>query len=80
MLQEADEGEKILEIAVMLVISEKLYSSWPLNRDVEFMKQKLEPVFRAVYNGTSLQYCCPENPMDGGAWQAAVHGVAKSQT
>ena len=31
-------------------------------------------------NGTSLQYCCPENPMDGGAWWAAVHGVAKSQT
>ena len=31
-------------------------------------------------NGTPLQYCCPENPMDGGAWSAAVHGVAKSQT
>ena len=30
-------------------------------------------------NGTPLQYCCPENPMDGGAWWA-VHGVAKSQT
>ena len=27
-----------------------------------------------------LQYSCLENPMDGGAWQAAVHGVAKSQT
>ena len=31
-------------------------------------------------NGSPLQYCCPENPMDGGAWWAAVHGVAKSQT
>ena len=31
-------------------------------------------------NGTPLQYCCPENPMDGGAWKAAVHGVAKSRT
>ena len=30
-------------------------------------------------NGTPLQYSCLENPMDGGAWQAAVHGVAKSQ-
>ena len=30
--------------------------------------------------GTPLQYSCPENPMDGGAWWAAVHGVAKSQT
>ena len=31
-------------------------------------------------NGTPLQYFCLENPMDGGAWQAAVHGVAKSWT
>ena len=31
-------------------------------------------------NGTPLQYSCLENPMDGGAWWAAVHGVAKSLT
>ena len=31
-------------------------------------------------NGTPLQYSCLENPMDGGAWWAAVHGVAESQT
>ena len=31
-------------------------------------------------NGTPLQYSYLENPMDGGAWWAAVHGVAKSQT
>ena len=31
-------------------------------------------------NGTLLQYSCLENPMDGGAWWAAVHGVAKSRT
>ena len=31
-------------------------------------------------NGNPLQYSCLENPMDGGAWQAIVHGVAKSQT
>ena len=30
-------------------------------------------------NGTPLQYSCLENPMDGGAWWAAVHGVAKSR-
>ena len=28
-------------------------------------------------NGTPLQYSCLENPMDGGAWWAAVHGVAE---
>ena len=31
-------------------------------------------------NGTPLQYSCLENPRDGGAWWAAVHGVAQSQT
>ena len=31
-------------------------------------------------NGTPLQYSCLENPMDGGAWRATVHGVAKNQT
>ena len=30
-------------------------------------------------NGTPLQYSCLENPMDGGAWKAAVLGVAKSR-
>ena len=31
-------------------------------------------------NGNPLQYSCLENPMDGGAWWAAVHGAATSQT
>ena len=31
-------------------------------------------------NGTPLQYSCLENPMDGGAWKAAVHGVTESRT
>ena len=31
-------------------------------------------------NGIPLQYSCLENPMDGGAWWATVHGVAKSRT
>jgi len=28
-------------------------------------------------NGSPLQYSCLKNPMDSGAWQAIVHGVAK---
>ena len=42
------------------------------------------PVYCGKYvgegNGTPLQYSCLENPMGGGAWKAAVHGVAKSRT
>ena len=43
-------------------------------------------IFRYSYtytgegNGTPLQYSCLENPMDGGAWWAAVHGVTKNWT
>ena len=31
-------------------------------------------------HGTPFQYCCLENPMDGGVWRAAVHGVAEGRT
>ena len=36
--------------------------------------------FFLVFLRDPLQYSCLENPMDGGAWWAAVHGVAKSRT
>ena len=35
-------------------------------------------IFIGESSGTPLQYSCLENPMDREAWQAAVHGVAKS--
>ena len=37
-------------------------------------------LFPGEGDGTPLQYSCLENPMGGGAWWAAVHGVAKSRT
>ena len=37
-------------------------------------------VYLGEGDGTPLQYFCLENPMDGGAWQPVVHGVAKSRT
>ena len=43
-------------------------------------KQHSTPVFFGEGNGTPLQYSCLENPTDGGAWWAAVHGVAESWT
>ena len=47
-------------------------------------KQKLNYILLGISHGegnsTPLQYSCLENPMDGGAWQAAVHGVADGRT
>ena len=36
--------------------------------------------FSGEENGNPLQYCCLENPMDRGAWWAAVHGVTQTWT
>ena len=37
--------------------------------------------FRSLnVNGTPLQYSCLEDPMDGGAWKAAVRGIAEGRT
>ena len=48
-------------------------------RDTDVQNSLLDSVGDGEGNGTPLQYSCLENPMDGGAWQAAVHGVVKSQ-
>ena len=37
-------------------------------------------MFRTMYGSNPLQYSCLENPMDGGAWWAAAHVVARSRT
>ena len=51
-----------------------------------FPDAKFSPISGLLYTilgegtGTPLQYSCLENPMAGGAWWAAVHGIAKSRT
>ena len=45
-----------------------------------FENKIIYTIFLREGNGTPLQYSCLENPMDGGSWWAAVHGVAKSRT
>ena len=45
-----------------------------------YSSSPLASYFKHCSIGTPLQYSCLENPMDGGAWWAAVHGVTKSQT
>ena len=42
--------------------------------------RNLEHLVPSEGDGTPLQYSCLEDPMNGGAWWAAVHGVAKSRT
>ena len=49
------------------------FLSFPLNIFVSFIFIALFP------NGNPLQYSCLENPMDRGAWKAAVHGVAEGR-
>ena len=44
------------------------------------MKLVLSKYLIGKGNGNPLQYSCLENPMDGGAWKAAVHGVVEGRT
>ena len=37
-------------------------------------------MFSGEGNGNPLQYCCLENPMNGGTWKTAVHGVTEGRT
>ena len=58
-----------------------LYISAVLCRLVNINYLKLLPYLHFLsFNGTPLQYSCLENPMDGGAWEAAVYGVAEGRT
>ena len=47
---------------------------------VSFNINRLLAIALGEGDGTPLQYSCLENPVDGGAWKAAVHGVTKNQT
>ena len=63
-------------------VRNSVMSRWPSEKSIA----KVSVIYRSLQhkigegNGTPLQYSCLENPMDGGAWWAAVHGVAKSRT
>ena len=48
--------------------------------NINYSCLQLPKLFYGEGNGNPLQYSCLANPMDGGAWSAAVHGVAGSQT
>ena len=46
---------------------------------LKMMAKYIHMLYIREGNGTPLQYSCLENPMDRGAWWAAVHGVTESQ-
>ena len=60
------------ELTVILTIRTV---SYPLNIQLHFTYLVILP--RGERNGNALQYSCLENSIDGGAWQATVHGVTK---
>ena len=53
---------------------------WPKYWSFSFSISPSNEYLGGEDNGTPLQYSCLENPMDRGAWWAAVHDVAKSRT
>ena len=60
--------------------SSKLHVALHVGQYVGILIFQLHSASYGEGNGTPLQYSCLENPMDGGAWWATVHGVAKSRT
>ena len=67
----APQGDPTLLLCPFSVTTSRQDESRGWSRSLSEMKK---------FNGNPLQYSCLENPMDGGAWSATVHGVAKSQT
>ena len=54
--------------------------SWTLLSDFTSLISLTSYFITGEGNGNPLQYSCLENPMDGGAWRAMVHGVSESRT
>ena len=69
------EGEKVEAVTVFIFLGSKITADSDCSHEI-----KWRLLLVGEGNGNLLQYSCLENPMDGGAWQASVHGVAKSQT
>ena len=68
---------KLLLVNLWLLTSPQL---WLLQTMTACLFKAPPSALHGEGSGTPLQYSCLENPMDVGAWWAAVHGVTKSQT
>ena len=59
------------------------HQCWTKTGGTPAMSWRAKPTWHHPHltsSGTPLQYSCLENPMDGGAWKAAVHGVTEGRT
>jgi len=79
------QGGLLLPLLVYIVL-DVLANAIGQGRKIKGIRNEWKRQITVVYrlngegNGTPLQYSCLENPMDGGAWKAAVHGVAEGWT
>ena len=71
--------KEIIKIRAEIIEKETKETTAKINKTKSWFFEKINKIDKPG-NGTPLQYSCLENPMDGGAWRAAVHGVAEGWT
>ena len=77
------DGETVETVADFIFLGSKITADGDYIHEIKrglFLGRKFMTNLFGEGNGTPLRYSCLENPMGGGAWWAAVHGVAKSRT
>ena len=67
-------------LSQVLLLSSESINPTPNSAQYKSTQFPSPAIYAGEGNGTPLWYSCLENPMDGGVWWAAVHGVTKSQT
>ena len=79
-IQKNDIGDLVCKAEIETHTQRTIYGYQGRNGDEMNWEIGIDIYTLLCINGTPLQYSCLENPMDGGAWQAAVPGVPKNQT
>ena len=74
------DGETVEIVADFILGGSKITADGDCSHEIKRCLHLGRKVMTNQGNGSPLQYSCPENPMDGGARWAAVHGVAESLT
>ena len=77
------DGETVETVADFIFLGSRIIADGDCNHEIKrrlLLGRKVMTNLDSIFgegNGTPLQYFCLENPMDRGAWWAAVHGVAR---